>query len=105
MYSLKQVSTATQGTLATIRVTGNVLDEHFFDHYRTAIGTIADEGIYSVLSETSQPYLDAVWFNFSSDRSTITEDLISGKLFNQAIDSVTGWFSGGAKDQPESPAD
>ena len=91
--------------MATIRVTGNVLDEHFFDHYRTAIGTIADEGIYSVLSETSQPYLDAVWFNFSSDRSTITEDLISGKLFNQAIDSVTGWFSGGAKDQPESPAD
>ena len=105
MYSLKQVSTATQGTLATIRVTGNVLDEHFFDHYRTAIGTIADEGIYSVLSKTSQPYLDAVWFNFSSDRSTITEDLISGKLFNQAIDSVTGWFSDGSeKDEPEPPA-
>ena len=105
MYSLKQVSTATQGTLATIRVTGNVLDEHFFDHYRTAIGTIADEGIYSVLSKTSQPYLDAVWFNFSSDRSTITEDLISGKLFNQAIDSVTGWFSDGSeKDKPEPPA-
>lgn len=95
MYSLKQVSTATQGTLATIRVTGNVLDEHFFDHYRTAIGTIATEGIYSVLAESSKPYLDAVWFNFSSDRSTITEDLVSGKLFNQAIDSVTGWFSGG----------
>ena len=105
MYSLKQVSTATQGTLATIRVTGNVLDEHFFDHYRTAIGTIADEGIYSVLSKTSQPYLDAVWFNFSSDRSTITEDLISGKLFNQAIDSVTGWFSGSSeKNEPEPPA-
>ena len=105
MYSLKQVSTATQGTLATIRVTGNVLDEHFFDHYRTAIGTIADEGIYSVLSKTSQPYLDAVWFNFSSDRSTITEDLISGKLFNQAIDSITGWFSDGSeKDEPEPPA-
>ena len=106
MYSLKQVSTATQGTLATIRVTGNVLDEHFFDHYRTAIGTIADEGIYSVLSQTSQPYLEAVWFNFSSDRSTITEDLISGKLFNQAIDSVTGWFSGGgAKDESEPPSE
>ena len=104
MYSLKQVSTATQGTLATIRVTGNVLDEHFFDHYRTAIGTIADEGIYSVLSKTSQPYLDAVWFNFSSDRSTITEDLISGKLFNQAINSVTGWFSSGSeKDEPKPP--
>ena len=101
MYSLKQVSTATQGTLATIRVTGNVLDEHFFDHYRTAIGTIASEGIYSVLAETSQPYLDAVWFNFSSDRSTITEDLISGKLFNQAIDSVTGWFSSDTKDESE----
>ena len=104
MYSLKQVSTATQGTLATIRVTGNVLDEHFFSHYRDAIGTIANEGIYSVLSQTSQPYLDAVWFNFSSDRSTITEDLISGKLFNQAIDSVTGWFSGSsAKDEPKPP--
>ena len=96
MYSLKQVSTATQGTLATIRVTGNMLDEHFFDHYRTAIGTIATDGIYTVLAESSRPYLDAVWFNFSSDRTTITEDLISGKLFNQAFDSVTGWFSGSA---------
>ena len=101
MYSLKQVSTATQGTLATIRVTGNVLDEHFFDHYRTAIGTIASEGIYSVLATSSKPYLDAVWFNFSSDRTTITEDLISGKLFNQAFDSVAGWFSGGDAEEAE----
>ena len=105
MYSLKQVSTATQGTLTTIRVTGNVLDEHFFDHYRTAIGTIATEGIYSVLAESSRPYLDAVWFNFSSDRTTITEDLISGKLFNQAIDSVTGWFSGDAAAEVKTKTD
>ena len=103
MYSLNQVSTATQGTLATIRVTGNILDEHFFDHYRTAIGTIAEDGIYSVLAETSQPYLDAVWFNFSNDRSTITEDLVSGKLFNQAIDSVTGWFSGSGDEDGGDP--
>ena len=102
MYSLKQVSTATKGTLATIRVTGNVLDEHFFDHYRTAIGTIATEGIYSMLANSSRPYLDAVWFNFSSERTTITEDLISGKLFNQAVGGVTGWFSGGIAENVKS---
>lgn len=92
MYSLNQVSNVTHGTLLTVRVTGNLLDEHFFDHYREAMAKISDDGIYTVLSSASKPYLDAVWFNFSAGRPTLTEDLVSGKLLNQAIDGVAGWF-------------
>lgn len=92
MYSLNQVSNVTHGTVLTIRMTGNLLDRHFFDHYRTAINKISREGIYVVLSSASKPYLDAVWYNFSSGRPTITEDLVTGRLLNQAIESVSGWF-------------
>ena len=94
MYSLNQVSNVTHGTLLTIRVTGNLLDEHFFDHYRDAMAKISDDGIYTVLSAASKPYLDAVWFNFSAGRPTLTEDLVNGKLLNQAIDGVADWFRG-----------
>ena len=98
MYSLEQVSNVSRGALTTVRVTGNLLDEHFFDHYRKGLNEISERGIFTVLSATSQPYIDAVWFNFSDGRPTLTEDLLNGKLINQAIDGVSGWFTKKAED-------
>ncbi len=94
LYTLDQVNTASKGALTTIRVTGNLLDRHVFDHYRQGLQEIGKRGIYAMLADSSQPYLDAVWFNFSSDRPTLTEDLVSGKLIGQAWEGVKGWFTG-----------
>ncbi len=96
MYSLNQVSTATKGALTTIRVTGNLLDQHIFDHYWQAAAKIGRAGIYTVAAESGKPYLDALWYNFSSDRPTLTEDIVSGKMIGNAWAGLREWF--GEKD-------
>jgi len=92
MYTLEQVNTVSKGALTTIRVTGSLIDRHLFDHYRQGLDEITDRGIYAMVAESSQPYLDAVWYNFSSDRPTITEDIVSGKMAGRVWDGVKGWF-------------
>ena len=66
MYTLNQVATVSKGALTTIRVTGNLLDEHLFDHYWQGLQRINDEGIWQIFASSSQPYIEAVWMNFSS---------------------------------------
>ena len=94
MYTLEQVNTVSKGALTTIRVTGDLLDRHFFDHYRKGLEEINQQGIYAMVAQTSQPYLDAVWYNFAHDRPTITEDIVSGKMAGRVWDSVSNSFKG-----------
>ena len=94
VYSLNQVTTATKGALTTVRVTGNLLDQHLFDHYRQGLGKIERDGVYGVLAESSKPYLDALWYNFSDERPTITEDVVSGKMISRIWAWVSGWWRG-----------
>lgn len=99
MYTLEQVNTVSKGALTTIRVTGNLVDRHLFEHYRQGLQQINEQGIYAMVANTSQPYLDALWYNFSEDRPTITEDIVSGKMVGQVWNSVKGWLVEGEKDQ------
>lgn len=94
MYSMNQVGAVAKGALTTIRVTADVIDKHIFDHYWTALEDISHQGIYSFVGEVSQPYFSAVWNNFSMDKSTLTQDLLSGKLVGKAFDGIQGWFQG-----------
>ena len=97
LYTLGHVNTVSKGALTTIRVTGDLIDRHLFDHYRQGLNEINERGIYSMLAESSRPYLDAVWNNFSTDRPTITEDIVSGKMVGKVWDGVKGWFGGEEK--------
>ena len=94
VYSLNQVTTATKGALTTVRVTGNLLDQHLFNHYRQGLGKIEEEGVYGVLAESSKPYLDALWYNFSYQRPTITEDVVSGKMISRIWAWISQWWRG-----------
>ena len=92
LYALGHVSTVSQGALTTIRVTGGVLDEHLIDHYREGLDEIMNRGIYVMLSDSCRPYVDAVWYNFSSDRPTVTEDIFSGKMAGRVWQGMRAWF-------------
>lgn len=92
MYTLGQVNTVSKGALTTIRVTGSLVDRHLFDHYRQGIYKIQERGMYTMLAESSQPYLDAVWFNFSVERPTVTEDIVSGKMAGRVWGGIKGWL-------------
>ena len=103
LTSLDKVATLGRGALSTVRVAGNLFDRHVIDHYAKALDDIRDRGLYTMLSETSGPYVDAVWQNFSSDKATLTEDLLTGKTFGAAWRTVRRWFGceEAAKDENE----
>ncbi len=94
MYTLNQVATVSKGALTTIRVTGNLLDEHLFDHYWQGLQRINDEGIWQIFASSSQPYIEAVWMNFSSAKETITEDVVSGRLLSRTWTGFCDWLGG-----------
>ncbi len=94
MYTLNQVATVSKGALTTIRVTGKLLDEHLFDHYWQGLQRINDEGIWQIFATSSQPYIEAVWMNFSSEKETITEDVVSGRLLSRTWTGFCDWLGG-----------
>ena len=94
MYTLNQVATVSKGALTTIRVTGELLDEHLLDHYWQGLQRINDEGIWQMFASSSQPYIEAVWMNFSSDKETITEDVVSGRLLSRTWTGFCDWLGG-----------
>lgn len=94
MFAMNRVTLTSRGALTSIRVAGNMLDEHIVQHYSAALGDISDNGLYATLSDVSSPYLEAVWDNFDDDRETWTEELVTGRLFEKAWDGVRGWWSG-----------
>ncbi len=92
LYALNKVGTMGKGTLSAVTVAGNMFDRHILDHYRSGLGEIRSRGVYTTLSENSQPYMVAAWNNFCTSKSTITEDLLSGALFARGWRAVRDWF-------------
>ena len=88
LYSLDRVATVGRGALSTVRVAGNLFDRHILTHYSDALDEIRNRGLYATLAETSKPYIDALWQNFTSEKGTITEELLTGRLFAKALGLV-----------------
>jgi hypothetical protein len=93
LHSLDKVATVGRGALSGVRAAGTLLDRHVLDHYRQSLTEIHTKGYYATLAEASGPYIEAVWQNFSTTKSTITEDLLSGKLLGEAAQGVKKWWS------------
>lgn len=100
LHALGRIAKVGQGALSTVRCAGSLVDRHVIDHYRVALGDLHTRGYYQTLAESSRPYIAAVWDNFSTDRSTITEDLLNGKLVGQAATTVSKWLGWAAPAEP-----
>lgn len=92
LYVLNKVGAVANGTLSGVRVAGSLADRLILDHYRQAAAQIKTEGLYSTLARTSEPYIEAVYFNFASHRPTVTEDLLSGRLLGKMWRTTRGWI-------------
>lgn len=92
LYSLNRVTTVGRGALSTVRVAGSLFDQHIIDFYIDGLSDIQRNGIYASLAESSRPYFEAVWENFRSDRTTVTEDLLSGRTLGRVWRGMVGWL-------------
>lgn len=94
LRALGTIASLGRGALSTATAAGTLFDRHVLEHYTGALGEIRDRGVYASLRETSRPYLNAVWDNFSAKRTTLTEDLFSGRLLGRAWKGVRRWMTG-----------
>ena len=92
LYSLNRMATVGKTALSTVRVAGNMVDQHILDYYRQSLDEFASEGFYKTVAKASEPHFAAVWNNFSFERHTITEDVVSGKMAGRVWDGLRGWF-------------
>lgn len=92
LHSLGKIANVGRGALSTVRVAGNLFDRHILDHYSSALTDIHNKGYYNTLAEVSGPYVEALWQNFSTERSTITEDLLNGRILGQAKAKLGSWL-------------
>ncbi len=92
LHALDRAGKAAQGALSTVTIAGSLFDRVVVDHYVTALGDLHERGYYTTLADVSQPYIAAVWENFSTDRATITEDLLNGKIVGQTAKTVSRWL-------------
>ncbi len=92
LASLDKFATLGRGALSTVKVAGTLFDKHVLDHYATALDGIRRQGLYASLAATGGPYIAAVWHNFQPNRSTITEDLVSGKLLGRSWRAARKWL-------------
>ncbi len=99
LRALGAIASVGRGALSTATAAGVLFDRHVLDHYVSAVREIRSKGVYVSLQATSRPYVEAVWSNFSAKRTTVTEDLFSGRLVARAWSAVCGWFRG--KRRPE----
>jgi tryptophan synthase alpha subunit len=91
LQAMNKFATLGRGALSTVKVAGSLLDKHVLDHYSQALSEIRSRGLYRSLAEGSRPYTAAVWENFQPRRSTITEGLLSGRLWRAARGAVARW--------------
>lgn len=101
LFAMNRLTLVSRGALSSVTVAGNLLDQHIIGHYSDALVDIQTRGIYATLSEASAPYLDAVWENFSAQRTTWTEDLLTGRMIDRTWQSVRGWWTGPLRGKPE----
>ena len=105
LFVLSRSGAAVRGALSGVRVAGRLFDRHVIDHYEQALTDIRNRGLYATLRDTSAPYVEAMWQNFSSEKTTITEELLSGKLLGQGWNAVRKWLGATAPSKPNEPPD
>lgn len=80
MVALNNIQAVGQGAMVSLEIAGNIFNEHIVEHYWEGLREIEKAGLIPTLSKSSEPYLEAVWTNFSIDQKTWTEQLLSGEL-------------------------
>ena len=94
MHSLNKVTDLGKGALTTVKLAGGMFNEHIITHYTDSLETIRERGFFETVSESSEPYVEAVWNNFAQDRETWTEELVTGRVLKKAYTSLKRWFGG-----------
>jgi hypothetical protein len=100
MHTLGKVKTVSRGALTGVKVVGGLFNRHVVGHYADALQNVRERGFYQSVNDSSAPYVEAVWNNFAVGKSTWTEEIVTGRVFGTAYQTVTGWFRTKSQEKP-----
>ena len=107
MNTLSQVQTVSNGALTGVRVAGGLFNKNVLSHYGASLRHIREYGFYKTVSDSYQPYVDAVWTNFSGAKKTWTESLLDPNNVSNGLKKawslLEGRAAGGAPTEVEPP--
>lgn len=92
MSTLNKVSTASKGAITGVQVVGDLFSRHVIGHYADSLNTVRERGFYHSLKESSEPYVESIWTNLAAERSTWTEEVLSGRALKKGLSAITGLF-------------
>jgi hypothetical protein len=92
MHVLGKIGVVGRGMITSVRIAGSLVQLHILEHYAASLRNVRERGLYCTLAESWHPYFDAVWSNFSLDKGTVTEEVVTGRLFGRVWRTVKGWF-------------
>jgi hypothetical protein len=92
MRTFQKLGAVSSGALAGMRVAGNLFNRHVLGHYVGSLQEMRERGFYPSVRESYAPYVDAVWSNFAGKKTTVTEEVLSGRAFGRALEKLSGWF-------------
>lgn len=93
MHTLGKVGTVSRGGFAGIQVAGGMFNTLIVGHYVESLKAINERGFYETVRESSGPYVEAVWNNFAADKSTWTEEIVTGRAIGGAFRAVKNFFT------------
>jgi hypothetical protein len=92
MNTLGRVKTVSHGALTGVRVAGGLLQRNVFNHYRDSLTRIHERGLFQTVRESYQPYVEAVWRNFSHERKSWTETLLDPGTIGRGMSTLWRLF-------------
>lgn len=93
MHTLGKLGTVARGGLTGLTVAGGLFNKNVLGHYVESMKAVREVGFYETVSETSGPYVEAVWGNFAAKKSTLTEEVVTGRLVGKAFRAIKGFFT------------
>lgn len=94
MQTLSRVQTVSRGAITSVQVVGGIFNRHVIGHFQSSLTMVQERGLYQLVSETSAPYVAAVWQNFSLQNATWTADLLEGRTFTKWGRKLAQWWRG-----------
>lgn len=92
MNTLNRVKTVTRGALTSVQVAGGLLNRNVLGHYRDSLTRVSEQGLFAIVAESYQPYVDAVWRNFSTGKRSWTESLLDPRNVTGGLKKVWNVF-------------
>ena len=92
MHTLGKVQSASQAAFAGLQVAGGMFNRNVLGHYVDSLQALRERGFYPIVRESSAPYVEAVWMNFSGSRKTWTDEVVTGRALGSMFRKLRGWF-------------